>query len=117
MTLRKADAEKQSKENQLRMLAEETHKQEALLSRLLREKKLREETSQKLQQEFATEEERAQAGKNLIGKLQQALEAIYFIFAFHANILNSVPNLFECVLFNYLLWPKCTLKCFEYSTD
>ena len=56
MALRRAESEKQSKENQMRTLAEESHKQEAVLARLEREKKQREEAQSKLQSEFQSEE-------------------------------------------------------------
>ena len=58
MALRRAESEKQSKENQMRTLAEESHKQEAVLARLEREKKQREEAQSKLQSEFQSEEVR-----------------------------------------------------------
>uniref|UniRef100_A0A915EFF8 Myosin motor domain-containing protein n=1 Tax=Ditylenchus dipsaci TaxID=166011 RepID=A0A915EFF8_9BILA len=75
LTLRKFEAEKQSKENQIRNLTEEQQKQELTLNKLNRERKHQQEATKKLMEELQTEEEKSNQEKSLRTKLQKGLEA------------------------------------------
>jgi len=74
------EAEKNTKENQIRGLADESHKQEATLSKLSREKKQQEDIAKKLMDDIQMEEEKAKQEKAARQKLQNAIEVSFTSF-------------------------------------
>jgi hypothetical protein len=74
LACKKAEAEKQSKENQIRAIQDELHKQEMTLQKLEREKKQQEENNKKYLDDLQSEEERSNSEQQLRKKLQDALE-------------------------------------------
>lgn len=94
MSLKKAEAEKQSKENQIRNIQDEMHKQEMTLAKLSRERKHQEEVNKKLLDDLQSEEDRSGSEKNTRQKLQQTLEVSpYRIGAFlRSSLLALSPR-------------------------
>lgn len=86
--MKKAEAEKQSKENQIRAIQDELHKQEMTLQKLEREKKQQDEMNKKFLDDLQSEEERANSEQQLRKKLQDTLEVSWFQ-AVYGNVIVS----------------------------
>lgn len=93
MSLKKAEAEKQSKENQIRNIQDEMHKQEMTLAKLSRERKHQEEVNKKLLDDLQSQEERGGSEANTRQKLQQSLEVIVTVEFRPTSVFGYSKNL------------------------
>ncbi|GMT32623.1 hypothetical protein PFISCL1PPCAC_23920, partial [Pristionchus fissidentatus] len=76
LTLKKAEAEKAAKENQIRSLTEEMKSQDDNISKLSKERRAQEEANKKLQDDLQAVEEANLANQKLRQKLAQTLEDV-----------------------------------------
>ncbi|GMT04726.1 hypothetical protein PENTCL1PPCAC_26900, partial [Pristionchus entomophagus] len=76
LTLKKAEAEKAAKENQIRALSEEMKSQDENITKLSKERRAQEEANKKLQDDLQAVEEANLANQKLRQKLAQTLEDV-----------------------------------------
>lgn len=78
MSLRKADSEKTSKDNQVRSLQDEMRQQDELIAKLNKEKKHQEEVNRKLTEDLQAEEDKVNHMNKVKAKLEQNLDEVQY---------------------------------------